>query len=255
MIAKLGSLLFNVVFFGWTTVLCIFALPATLIFMRPVAVHGIARLWARGTFAMLKWLCGVDHEISGMEDLPAGPCIVAAKHQSAWDTMVFPILLDCPSYVLKKELTQIPIFGWAIQSAGSVVVDRSAGSKALKKMVADARRILDDGRAIVIFPEGTRTLPGQRLHYHPGVAALYRELGVPVVPVALNSGLYWGRRSFVKRPGRIRLHFLPPIPPNLPRREFMRLLEQQIEDRSLELLNGANDLPPTPDPVDKPVDP
>jgi 1-acyl-sn-glycerol-3-phosphate acyltransferase len=254
MTARLGSILFNVGFFGWTIFLCIFALPVTLIFMRPVAVHGIARLWARGNFAMLRTLCGVDHEISGLDGLPEGPCIVAAKHQSAWDTMVFPILLDCPSYVLKQELTKIPLFGWAIQRAGSVVVDRSAGSKALKKMVADSRRILDEGRSIVIFPEGTRTPPGEHLSYHPGVAALYRELGVPVVPVALNSGLYWGRRSFVKRPGHIQLHFLPAIPPGLPRREFMTRLEQQIEDASMQLFNDSKELPPSPTSVDKPVD-
>src|SRR5690606_21388864 len=147
--------------------------------------------------------------------------IVAAKHQSAWDTMAFYWVLDDAAYVLKKELLSIPLYGWCARKARMIGVDRSGGAKALRAMVEQAQNCLAEGRPIVIFPEGTRTAPGRRSAYHPGIAALYTRLGVPVVPVALNSGLFWGRRSFIKQPGRIVVQFLPPIPPGLERRAFM----------------------------------
>ena len=131
--------------------------------------------------------------------------------------------------MLKKELAWLPIYGWYAMRAGSIAVDRKAGATALKRMIAAARRAVAAGRPIVIFPEGTRTAVGARLPYQPGVAALYLQLGVPLVPVAVNSGLYWGRRAFLKRPGRIVLEVLPPIPPGLDRRTVMRLLEERIE--------------------------
>ncbi len=233
------SLLFNVIFFGWTAFVSLLALPAAFIVHRPRLLHAVARLWARVTFALLKILCRIDYQVHGLENLPAGPCMIAAKHQSAWDTMIFSQLLEQPSFVLKQELTRIPLFGWVLKRAEMVPVNRAGGTKALKDMVAVARRRLQAGQSIVIFPEGTRTSPGQRRRYHPGVAALYRELGVPVVPVALNSGLFWGRHSFLKRPGRIRMELLPPIPPGSTRRAFMSRLEQTIESASQRLIDEA----------------
>jgi 1-acyl-sn-glycerol-3-phosphate acyltransferase len=151
------------------------------------------------------------------------------KHQSAWDTLILPVVLGDPAVVIKRELLWLPFYGWYAARAGSIPIDRRGGAGALRRMVAAARDAAAAARPIVIFPEGTRTPPGQRLTYQPGVAALYQALDLPLVPAAVNSGLYWGRRSFVKRPGRTVLSFLEPIPPGLPRREMMRELESRIE--------------------------
>lgn len=250
----LGSLLFNVSSFGWNMLICAVFLPVVLLTREDSAVHPLARLWVRVTFALLKIFCGLDHEIRGLENLLRQPCIIAPKHQSAWDTMIFALLIDEPCYVIKRELTSIPMFSTALRRAGMIPVDRAGGSKALRSMIAMARQRRAADRTILIFPEGTRTAPGERRPYHPGVAALYRELGVPVVPVALNSGLYWPRRGFEKRPGRIILEFLPPIDPGLPRHDFMRRLEDAIEDGSTRLLNRFDTPAPPANTVDKPVD-
>ncbi len=238
--AGLGSLLFNIAFHGWTAVTCLVFLPFVLLFGGNSAVHPLARLWVRVSFVLLKIFCRIDYEIGGLERLPRQPCLVAPKHQSAWDTMIFALLIDEPCYVIKRELTQVPMFGLALLRAGMIPVDRTGGGKALKAMVATAKQRRAEGRTILIFPEGTRTAPGERRPYHPGVAAVYRELGVPVIPVALNSGLYWPRRGFIKRPGRIRLEFQPPIEAGLPRRDFMRRLEDSIENGSDRLLDRSN---------------
>jgi 1-acyl-sn-glycerol-3-phosphate acyltransferase len=238
------SLLFNAVFFGWTTVMSVLAFLALLLGSRSQAVHGFARVWSHVVFALLRGLCGLDYRIRGLENLPEGPCILASKHQSAWDTMIFAHLVHNPCFVLKQELLQIPFFGWVIRRAGMVAVDRAGGTSALKRMVADARRRLAEGRSIVIFPEGTRVAPGAHRPYLPGVAALYAALGVPVVPIGLNSGLFWSRRSFLKRPGRILLELLPPIEPGLRRRDFMARLEAQVEGASNRLVAEAGAEPP-----------
>jgi 1-acyl-sn-glycerol-3-phosphate acyltransferase len=188
-----------------------------------------ARLWARGVMALLARLVGLRHQVRGSGHLPTGPVVLAAKHQSAWDTVIFYLLFDGPVYVLKKELLAIPIAGWYLRRVGMVGVDRRGGAPALKAMIAGVEAALADGRAVVIFPEGTRTAPGERRPYYPGVAALYTRLGAPVVPVALNSGLFWPRRAFLKRPGRIALEFLPPMAPGLGRRAFTAELERRIE--------------------------
>lgn len=141
----------------------------------------------------------------------------------------FALPLRLPAYVLKRELMRIPLFGLYLRCAGMIPVDRTGGGGALKQMVAKARAAAAAGRHLLIYPAGTRTPPGERRAYHPGVAALYGQLDLPVVPVALNSGLFWGRRAFMKRPGVITVEFLPPIPPGLPRKQFMAELQARIE--------------------------
>jgi 1-acyl-sn-glycerol-3-phosphate acyltransferase len=233
----LRSLVFNVLSFAWTILLLVICIPAFALPRR--VVLRVGRLWSKGITCMLATICGLGHEIRGLEHLPDGPCIVAAKHQSAWDTVIFHQIFDGPSYVLKRELTWIPLFGWYLARAACVAIDRSGGAAALRKMVEQARHIVSQGRAIVIFPEGTRVKPGHHLPYHPGVAALYVQLGVPVVPVALNSGLFWGRRTFLKKPGRITLEILPPIAPGLERKAFTAELELRIETATRHLLSEA----------------
>ena len=220
--------LFNISMFAWTFLILLTLWPSILISRD--AMRWSARLWARGIETLLAHLVGLGLRVRGEEHLPAGPVVLAAKHQSAWDTMVFYLLFDGPVYVLKKELLAVPIAGWYLRRVGMVAVDRRGGASALKAMIAGVEAGLADGRAIVIFPEGTRTAPGERRPYHPGVAALYSRLTVPVVPVALNSGLFWPRRAFLKKPGTITLEFLPPMPAGLGRRAFTAELERRIED-------------------------
>lgn len=224
----LRSVAFNLLFFGWSTAFSLLFWPLLLLPARRIS--WLPRLWARGVLAFLAAAVGLRHEVRGQEYRPHGPAIVAAKHQSAWDTIVFFLLHERLVYVLKAELLLIPIIGWYLARVGMIAIDRRGGARALRRMVARAREAIASGHTIVIFPEGTRTPPGTRRPYHPGVAALYGRLGLPVVPVALNSGRYWRRRGFLKRPGTIVLEYLPPIAPGLDRAEFAATLERRIED-------------------------
>lgn len=222
------SLLFNILFFGLTAVLAFLYLPFLLL-PRKAMVAG-ARFWIRLMLFFLKHAAGLDHQFVGLERLPKGPFLVAAKHQSAWDTLIFHLLLADPAFILKRELLKIPLFGWYLSKHGMIAIDRSAGAGALKKMLRETGKALEHGATPIIFPEGTRTAPGDSKPYHPGVAALYADLKVPVVPVALNSGLYWQRNGFMKRPGRITLEVLEPIEPGQDRRAFLGTLKSRIED-------------------------
>ena len=232
----LRSLLFNLAYFLWSVVMHVVCLPLLL---APAAwVWRAAHLWIGGTLFLLRILCGLGHRERGIENLPKGPAIIAAKHQSAWETLFLSRRLNHPAFVLKRELLMIPLFGWFLRKVGMVAVDRAGKAAALKKMVKDANAAFAEGRQIVIFPEGTRVAPGAHKPYQPGIAALYGQLGVPVVPVALNSGLYWGREAWVKKPGRILIEYLPPIPPGLDRKAFMAELEQRLEPASNRLLSN-----------------
>jgi 1-acyl-sn-glycerol-3-phosphate acyltransferase len=190
-------------------------------------------LWLAAVIAGITW------EVRGSHHIPAGPALFAFKHQSAWETLAVPVLLPAPAMVIKRELFWVPFYGWFAKRAGMIGIDRSAGSRALRRMLQAARRAKADGRPVVIFPQGTRTVPrirgGAAKPYQPGVAALYGELDLPAVPVALNSGLFWGRRAFRKEPGRIIVEYLPPIAPGLAKREFLRRLEGAIEQASARL--------------------
>jgi 1-acyl-sn-glycerol-3-phosphate acyltransferase len=228
------SLLFNLLFALWTALIFVLSLP-TLVLPRS-AVWWMGGLWVRGALLLLRAIVGLGHRVRGVEHRVAGPAIYAAKHQSAWDTLVFPLLLEQPAYVLKQELIRVPLFGSYLKRCGMIPVDRQGGGSALKQLLRAARAAIADGRSILIYPEGTRIAPGERRPYHPGVAALYGDLGVPVVPVALNSGLFWGRRSFRKKAGTITIEFLPPIAPGLPRREFMAELQNRMEGASQRLV-------------------
>jgi len=221
------SLLFNVAFYLWTSVMFLLSLPALL--LPAGAVWGLGRVWVCGTMLLLRLFVGLTHEVRGLAHRLPGAALYAVKHQSAWDTLVFALLLDRPAIVLKQELLNLPLFGWYMRKCRMIPVDRKGRATALKRMAADARDRAAAGRPILIFPEGTRVAPGQRRPYQPGAAALYGALGLPVVPVALNSGLFWGRRSFHKLPGRIVVEFLPAIAPGLDRRIFMAELEAAIE--------------------------
>lgn len=231
------SILFQSLFYAWTALAGTAFVPF-LVLPRRFTVF-VGRLWCNGVMWLLRVTIGLTYRVDGWENMPDGPAIFAFKHQSAWDTIVVTILIDDPAIALKRELLPIPFFGWYLWKHGMIAIDRRAGAKALRKFVADAKNVLALGRPIVVFPEGTRTAPGQRRKYQPGIAALYDRLGVPVVPVALNSGVFWRRREFFRRPGCVRAEFLPPIAPGLSRREFMATLEDRIETATERLVKQA----------------
>lgn len=227
----------------------------TTVFTLAVAIAGLVTLplhrdvtyrwcvfWARGLLWLMRAICGLDVRVVGGGALPPGPVIFALKHQSAWETIAFPALGPPISGVLKRELLAIPIYGWYMRRLGMVPIDRSAGGGAIRKMLRRAKSETTRGRSIMIMPEGTRLPPGRSGRYHPGVAALYAHVGLTVVPVALNSGLFWGRRSLLLRPGTVTMEYLAPIPPGLERKAFMALLQERIEMASerlrLEVIEG-----------------
>lgn len=232
------SAAFNLYLYVLTAFMAVAGAPALVVSLHTTL--SVMRAWANLVNAGLRLICGIQVEIRGQHLLPAdSQMLVASKHQSMWDTIIFISLLPKPVYILKKELSYIPFFGWYAWRAGMISVDRDGHARALKKMVADARRSLASGKTPIIFPEGSRAPAGGKLEYKPGIAALYMQLHVPCVPVALNSGLFWPRRKFLRPPGTIVLEFLPPIAPGLRRREFMERLETSIETETNRLLAEA----------------
>ena len=233
----LRSLAFQSAFYAWTVVLGVLTLPVLLL-PRP-AVLGVARLWIDGTFWLLSNVVGLTYEVRGESHRAAGPAIYALKHQSAWEALALLRLFRDPAILIKEQLVWVPIVGWYLSRLGMIPIDRRAGAGTLMRMVRKARERLAAGQDIVVFPEGTRTAPGELPPYRPGIAALYAALGVPVVPVALNSGLFWGRREFAKRPGRIVVSILPAIAPGFDRGPFMDRLRDRIETETSRLYEEA----------------
>jgi|TARA_X000000950_G_scaffold159171_1_gene194976 1-acyl-sn-glycerol-3-phosphate acyltransferase len=223
----LRSWIFNILFYGVTAGLAFLVVPTLL--LPAAAIRAVARFWGWLTVQLLH-IVGASHRVSGDQHL-GDQVIYAAKHQSAWETIVLSLLLHTPVVVLKRELLMLPLLGMYFQKAGCVAVDRSAGMRALRKLREDAVAARDSGRSLLIFPQGTRVAPGMEHKYEIGVFALYEATGLPVVPIALNSGQVWGRNSWLKRSGRIEVEFLPPIAPGLSRRDFMAALESAIETR------------------------
>ena len=235
-IVWLRSAAFNLAFYVYTAIAVLAGLPA-LPFLSERAVRRYARAWMVGVRALLRAIVDLEVELRGLERIPPGPVIFAAKHQSALDTLLFHLIRTDVVYGLKRELARIPFFSLYLARTGCIFVDRGGAATALKSLVRGARAAVARGCSIVIFPEGTRKPPGAPPDYKSGVAALYAALAVPVVPVALNTGLFWPRRSFLKRPGRAVVEMLEPIPPGLDRHRFMALLEERIESRQ-PLLEG-----------------
>ena len=231
------SLVFNILFYLNVTVLMILGLP-TILFGRH-AIFALARLWGAISLWLLRTICGLRVEFRGLENIPAGGYIIASKHQSALET--FSLLFYAPdfAYVLKRELLYLPFFGWYLIGAEQIAIDRSAGRNALAVLSERAGRVLRAGRQIFIFPEGTRRAPGAAPQYKFGVAKLYGDIGAPCLPVAVNTGLFWGRRGFSRRPGVAVIEYLPVIPPGLERERFMEVLEAKIEAACAQLNREA----------------
>ena len=233
----LRSIGFNLAFYLWTTIMVLAYVPGLWMSHR-VTVSG-QRRWAGHVVWLMRVLAGIEIDIRGAERRPPGGHLIAAKHQSARDTLIWHLIVDDPAVVMKRELLAIPIYGAYCRKSRMIPVDRQGGPTALRAMIEAGRAAIREGRPIIIFPQGTRAAPDlgtDIVPYQPGIAALYRGLDVAVVPVALNSGLYWPRRSFFRYPGRIVLEYLAPIAPGLDRRAFMAALEDAIETATVRLV-------------------
>jgi 1-acyl-sn-glycerol-3-phosphate acyltransferase len=239
------SIVFNALFYLNLVLLLIVEMAALIISRR--AVISVARFWARSSLWMLRVICNIDVAWTGLEKIPPGAVIVGSKHQSFWETFALLTLFPDPTFIVKRELMWIPMFGWCLWRGGMIPVDRGAGKQAMTVMNARARAELENGRQIIIFPEGTRRPPGAEPKYKYGIAFVYAEGAAPCLPIALNSGLFWPRRRFIRRPGTIRLEILDPIPPGLDREAFFARLQHDIETATARLLvQGEQDLQRTP---------
>ena len=231
---RLRSLLFA----GWLYLISapLAVLYSVLLLLPRQAMMAGMRFWAGLMLFGLRWLTGVRIEVRGLEHRPTGAALIAAKHMGMLDTIAPFVFLPDVCFVLKKELLAIPFYGWHAQKARMIAVDREAHARALKDLVAAARDRLRETRQIIIYPEGTRKAPGDPPDYKPGVAGLYRDLGLPCTPMATNSGAHWPAHGFLRRPGVVVFEFLPPIPAGLKRADFMRELQDRIETASAALL-------------------
>jgi 1-acyl-sn-glycerol-3-phosphate acyltransferase len=233
----LRSLIYNVLFYLLLVLWFIVAIPTFA--MPRAAILTLARIWSRQSSWLLRVVCNVRVEYRGVDKIPKGPLLVASKHQSMWETFALLRFFDQPLYILKRELTRIPFFGWYVLKAGMISVNRSAGGRALLKMVRQASEEVRHGRQLIIFPEGTRRPVGATPQYKPGVAQLYASCRVNCLPVALNSGLFWPRRTFMRYPGTLVVEFLDPLPPGLPRDEFLARISAVIEDATSRLVEAG----------------
>jgi len=219
----LRSTLYNFYFWAITAGMALGSLPIRFFAPRSALAYG--RLWGRALLAGLAPLAGIRIAVLGSEHLPkAGPALIASQHQSAFDTLVWLILVPRSAYVLKRELLHIPFFGPMLRLTGQIAIDRKGGASAIRQLLRDAERAEAEGRQIVIFPEGTRRAPGDVGPLQPGVAALAAHTGLPVIPVVTDSGRLWARRAFRKRPGTIHVAILPPLAPGLSRDTLLALL-------------------------------
>jgi 1-acyl-sn-glycerol-3-phosphate acyltransferase len=235
------SLLFNAAFYLNLLVHMLVALP-TFLLPQWITVQ-ISRSWGATSLWLLRTICGINVEWHGREKIPEGPLLVAAKHQSAWETFALLPLFASPTAIVKRELAWIPLFGWCMWKCGMIFVDRSAGRDALAGLIKSTRLALAQGRQIIIFPEGTRRPPGAAPDYKLGIVQLYAAAEAPCLPIALNSGLFWPRRKLVRYPGTIRVEILDPLPPKLPKREFFARLRHDIETATARLLaEGEHDV-------------
>ncbi len=240
------SLIYALVFYVTTAAFLVLG-SWLLLGPRKWAMAGLS-LHGRTSVKLLEWICGTKLEVRGHDRFPKGAALIVSKHQSAWDTFALIPLFRDPAIVLKDELKWIPLYGWFCVKFAHILVKRDRAAAALKAMIRDAKDRADDGREILIFPEGTRMAPGATPDYKPGYVALYEGLQLPAVPLALNSGLYWPRRSLMRYPGTIIVEFLDPLPPGLPRKVFREKIEAVIEDASLALIAEAA-LSPNPPPI------
>jgi 1-acyl-sn-glycerol-3-phosphate acyltransferase len=242
-------LIFNIWLGGSALVVGAVALPVLLI--APHLAMAAVRIWCRSTLRALEAICGIRVELRGLHHLPQTGVLIAGKHQSMLDTVAPFAFLASPTIVLKRELLSVPIYGWYARRSGMIPIDRDGAARTLRGLIRDVRRRFDEGRQVLIFPEGTRVQPGAEPNYKPGIAALYRELDVACVPMATNSGLHWPAHGVARFPGTVVFEVLEPIPAGLKRATFMRELEERIEAATEALMESdvSQTVPMTAAPV------
>jgi 1-acyl-sn-glycerol-3-phosphate acyltransferase len=233
----LRSLVYQVLFYLLLVFWMLVAIPTFVMPRR--AIINIAGLWARSSIWLLGVVCNVRVDYRGLEKIPKGPLIVASKHQSMWETFALLQFFEQPLFILKRELTWIPLFGWYLVKCGMIAIDRAAGGRSLLAMARRAGEAVRRGRQLIIFPEGTRRPVDAKPDYKTGIAQIYVDCGVSCLPVALNSGLFWPRRTFMRYPGTLVVEFLDPLPPGLSRREFITRVSTVIEDATRPLVETA----------------
>lgn len=244
------SVIFNVLFYLSLIVQMIVFTPVYFLLPRKQA-YVVPKFWARSNLWLMRVICGTRFEIEGLENLPKGPFIFSPKHQSFWDTFAFIPYIDDPLYILKRELLWIPVFGWYVAKQRMIGVDRAARGKAMTDVMARTLEEMKSGRQLIIYPEGTRRPPGAEPVYKFGIARLYRDLKMPVVPAVHHAGIFWPRRKFIRQPGVIKARILPPIAPGMEPEAFFEHLVKTMEDASDKLLVETVDanpglmLPPT----------
>ncbi len=236
----LRSLVYNIVFYINLVIWILIGIPTFV--MPRSGIITIAKYWGRTSIWLMRIVCNTRVEYRGVEKIPKGvPLLVAPKHQSAWETFALLQFFDEPLYILKRELLWLPFFGWYLAKARMIGVDRSAGGRALIAMARRARAEVLRGRQLIIFPEGTRRPVGAPPDYKHGVSQIYVECGVTCIPVALNAGLFWPRRTFMRYPGTIVVEFLDPIPPGLSRNEFTARVRSVIEEATDRLVKAGRE--------------
>ena len=234
----LRSLAFNIALYVTTVVMAVGTWPVAALASRQTSIR-LATAWARAVLFLMRTLAGIRVEVRGLGNLPPGGAIIASKHQSMFETFALFPYVDDMTVVMKRELMHIPFFGWYARHAGMIPVDRDRGPSALRSLSVRVKAAIGEGRRVLIFPEGTRRAPGAEPAYRTGIAHLYRALNVPIVPAALNSGVFWPRRKFLRHPGTIVIEFLPAIPPGAAPKAFLATLEKRIEEASNRLLAEA----------------
>lgn len=231
------SALFNALFYLNTIVIMLLGLP--LLLTSRHSVFFLCKIWGKSNLWLLKVICGTKAEFRGLENIPKGTLIIAPKHQSVWETFALEMFFTDYSIILKRQLMFIPLFGWYLKRAELIAIDRASGKTALDQIIQQAKQLPAQGRQLLCFPEGTRRPAGAKPRYKYGIAQIYAETGMPCLPIAMNSGLFWARRSFLRRPGTIVVEFLPVIPPGLPREEFFNRMQTAIETASNRLMAEA----------------
>ncbi|WP_262267711.1 lysophospholipid acyltransferase family protein [Microvirga yunnanensis] len=226
---RIRSTLFDLLLVVWTGLFVPVLAILWLCGSPELGVRLASRLWARGILVNLRWLVGLTYTERGQHNIPDEPCLIIANHQSTWETLAFLVLFPDVAIVAKQELLTIPVFSWFLRKSPMILIDRESGSKAIRKMVEESQEALAQGRSVLIFPEGTRRPASEPITFKRGVEFLYAKLGRPVLPVALNSGHFWGPGRSYKRAGTISVTYLDPIPPGLAAREFTRQAEQVLE--------------------------
>ncbi|ABD90386.1 lysophospholipid acyltransferase family protein [Rhodopseudomonas palustris] len=233
----LRSLVFNILFYILLVFWVLVGIPTFL--MPRWAIINIAKYWGISSIWLMRLICNTKVEFRGLEKIPEGPLIVASKHQSMWETFALLQFFDQPLYILKRELLWIPFFGWYLSKADMIGVNRGNGGRALVSMARRAGEEVRRGRQLIIFPEGTRTAVDAEPRYKTGVGQIYADCEVPCIPVALNSGLFWPRRAFLRYPGTIVVEFLDPLPAGLPRKQFLLQVSELIETATNRLVDAG----------------